>query len=30
MIGWFDYDDTGMYDNDNTGWQTGVGINMGF
>jgi outer membrane protein OmpU len=30
MIGWFDYDDGGPADNDNTGWQTGVGINMGF
>ena len=30
MVGWFDYDDGGDDDNDNTGWQTGVGINMGF
>jgi predicted porin len=30
FIGWFDYDDKGPDDNDNTGWQTGVGMNMGF
>jgi predicted porin len=30
MVGWFDYEDEGPDDNDNTGWQTGVGINMGF
>jgi outer membrane protein OmpU len=30
MVGWFDYEDEGPDDVDNTGWQTGVGINMGF
>jgi hypothetical protein len=30
MIGWFEYDDEGPQDNDNAGWQSGVGINMGF
>jgi hypothetical protein len=28
MVGWFDYEDEGPWDNDNTGWQTGVGINL--
>jgi hypothetical protein len=28
MVGWFDYEDEGIFDNDNTGWQTGVGINL--
>jgi hypothetical protein len=30
MIGWFEYDDEGPSDNDNGGWQSGVGVNMGF
>jgi hypothetical protein len=30
MIGWFEYDDEGPSDNDNAGWQSGVGVNMGF
>ena len=30
MVGWFEYDDEGPNDNDNAGWQTGVGVNMGF
>jgi predicted porin len=30
FIARFDYDDGGAVDNDNTGWQTGVGVNIGF
>jgi outer membrane protein OmpU len=30
MIGWFNYEDEGPNDVDNTGWQSGVGVNMGF
>jgi len=28
MVGLFDYDDEGVMDNDNSGWQAGVGITM--
>jgi outer membrane protein OmpU len=30
FIGRFDYDDAGILNNDNSGWQGGVGINMDF
>jgi hypothetical protein len=30
FVGWFDYDDGGPTDNDNTGWQTGVGVGLDF
>ncbi len=30
FIGWFDYDDGGPLDNDNTGWQTGIGTGIAF
>ena len=30
FVGLFDYDDEGAADNDNSGWQTGVGINIGY
>jgi predicted porin len=28
FVGLFDYDDESVADNDNSGWQTGVGINI--
>ena len=30
MVGWFSYEDEGPWDNDNSGWQSAVGVNMGF
>ena len=30
FVGWFDYDDGGAADNDNTGWQTGIGAAIDF